>query len=223
MKHCQVRARPDPERAPACFRLLADSPHATQARLVDWNLGPAEAATLLYTVEGDPGAFRASATDTPGIETVDVEPAGERFHMLVGARPSAVPLLRRVIAAMTRAGMVVLTPVRYREGTVSADIVGDPEALQAAFDAAPDAVDVTVETVGPFRGPPTRPATRLSDRQREAVLAALEQGYYERPGEATHEDVAAELDCAPSTASEHLKKAEAKLVRGSLAAVGPRS
>ena len=39
--------------------------------------------------------------------------------------------------------------------------------------------------MGPCHGPPGRPAARLSDRQREAVLVALELGYYERPGWAT--------------------------------------
>ncbi|MFB6140104.1 MAG: helix-turn-helix domain-containing protein [Halosimplex sp.] len=221
MKRLHFTARPDPSRAPALFVLLAASDHAREARLLDWNLGSGERGTLLYAVDGDPDAFRAAARETPGVESVDVEPAGDgRFHALLDARPSAVPLLRRVLAAMTRTGMVVLTPVVYRDGTVSGHIVGDAATLQATLDGVPDAVDVTVEEVGPFRGPPGTPETRLSDRQREAVLVALELGYYEHPSETTHEAIAAELDCAPSTASEHLKKAEAKLVRGGLTDVG---
>jgi len=47
----------------------------------------------------------------------------------------------------------------------------------------------------------------------EAVRAALSVGYYAVPREATHEDVAAVLDCAPSAVSEHLRKAESALVR----------
>jgi len=54
MKHLRITARPDPERAPAFFHLLADSPHASEAWLLDWNLSPAEAATLLFAVDGDP-------------------------------------------------------------------------------------------------------------------------------------------------------------------------
>jgi len=213
MKYLRLTARPDPDRAPGFFHLLAGSAHASEARLLDWNLGPTEAATMLYGVDGDADAFRSSATDTPGIESVDIATAGgERFYMLVEARPSAVPLFRRMVAAMTRAGLVVLTPVVYRDGRVTGHVVGNPAALQATLDAAPDAVDVTVEEVGRFRGPPTEPATDLSERQREAVETALDLGYYDLPSEATHEDIAAALDCAPSTASEHLKRAEAKLV-----------
>lgn len=63
-----------------------------------------------------------------------------------------------------------------------------------------------------FPSADVNPATTLSERQREALRAALELGYYDTPREATHADVAAELDCAPNTASEHLQKGEAKLV-----------
>ena len=44
------------------------------------------------------------------------------------------------------------------------------------------------------------------------VAAARDLGYYDLPREATHADVAERLGCAPGTASEHLRKAEAKLV-----------
>ncbi|MFC6963264.1 helix-turn-helix domain-containing protein [Halocatena marina] len=56
------------------------------------------------------------------------------------------------------------------------------------------------------------PVSGLSDRQRAALLAAFDLGYYEQPRQATHKDVAARLDCAPNTASEHLQKAEMKVI-----------
>jgi predicted DNA binding protein len=54
---------------------------------------------------------------------------------------------------------------------------------------------------------------RLSDRQQAALETALELGYYNQPREATHEDIARELGCAANTATTHLQKGEAKLVR----------
>lgn len=47
----------------------------------------------------------------------------------------------------------------------------------------------------------------------DRLRAALEAGYYAVPREASRADVAAALGCAPSTASEHLRKAERRLVR----------
>jgi predicted DNA binding protein len=41
---------------------------------------------------------------------------------------------------------------------------------------------------------------------------AFEAGYYDVPREASRDDVARCLGCAPSTASEHLRKAERRVV-----------
>mgnify|MGYP002276742734 CR=1 FL=1 len=57
------------------------------------------------------------------------------------------------------------------------------------------------------------PTARLTDRQREAVEAGLDLGYYDVPRTTDHEAVADALGCAPSTAAEHLRKAESKLLR----------
>jgi len=71
---------------------------------------------------------------------------------------------------------------------------------------------LAVEGVGGLAGLVGTLERRLSQRQREAVAVALELGYYEIPRETDHEAVADALECAPSTAAEHLRKAEAKLI-----------
>ncbi|WP_394296308.1 helix-turn-helix domain-containing protein [Natrinema versiforme] len=58
---------------------------------------------------------------------------------------------------------------------------------------------------------------RLTERQRDTVKTALELGYYDIPKRATQEDIAAELNCAPSTAAEHLQKAESQILRAQFA------
>jgi predicted DNA binding protein len=42
---------------------------------------------------------------------------------------------------------------------------------------------------------------------------AFEMGYYAVPRETARDDIAERLGCVPSTASEHLRKAERELVR----------
>jgi predicted DNA binding protein len=92
-------------------------------------------------------------------------------------------------------------------------LVGPTDRLQAAVDATPEGVETSIERVGEYDlGRPPVPGA-LPDRQREALEVALEAGYYDVPRGATREDVARRLGCAPSTASEHLRKAEARLVR----------
>jgi methylated-DNA-[protein]-cysteine S-methyltransferase len=52
----------------------------------------------------------------------------------------------------------------------------------------------------------------LTRRQGQAVLAALETGYYDAPRKVTTEDVARTMGIARSTFEEHLKAAESQLV-----------
>ena len=49
------------------------------------------------------------------------------------------------------------------------------------------------------------------------MTAALELEYYDRSEQVTYDDIADRLGCAPSTAAEHLQKAEAKIVRATMA------
>jgi len=214
VKHLQVTVHVDDDHAPEFFELLADSPTIAEARLVDWSMTADDQSTLLYTVDGDPTTVAERATDTDGIESVELsETAQGRTYVLVVMRPLETPLFAAIHRASTQAGLVVRKPIVYRNGTMAARVVGDAAALQRALDAAPDSVDVQIDEIGRLRAQADGPVASLSDRQREAVAAAVELGYYNQPRGATHEDVAAELDCAPPTASDHLQKAEANIVR----------
>lgn len=63
-----------------------------------------------------------------------------------------------------------------------------------------------IETVREYR-PWSSPAV-LTDRQQEALTAAVAVGYYEIPREGAVADVADAIDCSHSTAGELLRKAE---------------
>ncbi len=213
VKHLQVTVHVDDDRAPEFFRVLADSPPIAEARLVDWSMTADDQSTLLYTVDGDPTPVAERAADTAGIESVELSATAEgQTYVLVVMRPLETPLFAAIHRASTQAGLIVRKPIVYRDGTMAARVVGDAGALQRALDAAPDGVDVQIDEIGRLRAHADEPVASLSKRQREAVTAALELGYYDQPRGATHEDVAAELGCAPPTASDHLQKAEATIV-----------
>lgn len=83
-----------------------------------------------------------------------------------------------------------------RERFPSVDV---QQLLQPPLEGSPD------ERVFVNRG-------RLTDRQREVLEAAYEQGYFQRPKGANATEIAANLGIAPSTFTEHLVTAQRKLL-----------
>ncbi|MGH9983479.1 MAG: helix-turn-helix domain-containing protein [Nitrososphaeraceae archaeon] len=59
--------------------------------------------------------------------------------------------------------------------------------------------------------------SKLTLKQRQAIIAAYGLGYYEVPRKVSSEEVARHLDVDKSTFVEHLRKAERKLVAGVMA------
>lgn len=217
MKYLRVTVTPDPAAAPAVFRLLANSRHFSEARLLDVNYADSRGITGLFRLDGDHEAFLAAVENVPELVHAEVAPIdGERFYLLATVSPAEAPTIGAMFETLTLDGLVVLKPVHYRDGKVHARLVGETAAVQRAMTTLPDAVTVEVNEIGRHGFASESATATLSERQREAVCAALDVGYYDTPRRATHEDVASRLGCAPSTASEHLQKAEAKLLEAAL-------
>jgi len=222
MKRIRASAHVEADAAPAFFDLLANNPAVEEARVLEINTTLSGTETFLFAIDGDASTFAESAADTPGVRSVEVtEVADGQAYALLVMEPLETPLFEAIHRAGPLTGMVLRTPMIYRDGTMYGEAVGDPEALQRGLDDAPEAIDVRIETISEFRGGLDDPKTSLSKRQREAVDTALSMGYYDQPRGATHEEIAAELDCAPATVSDHLQKAEAKLVRAAMDEFGP--
>lgn len=222
MRHLRVTAAVDMDRAPTFYQLLADSPAIRETRVLELNRSTEQIDTVLFAIDGDATEFGERAPDTQGIESVVLSGVDGRWtYALVETRPLETPMFDAIHRARTRPGLVVRTPVVYRDGDMQFRVVGGSEPLQAALDTAPDAMDVRVDVIGTPGTGPGRHASGVSERQRQAVEVALELGYYDDPRGATHADIAAELDCTPSTAGSHLRRAEAKLVAAAMDEFGP--
>jgi len=65
------------------------------------------------------------------------------------------------------------------------------------------------------------PGEGLTDRQQEALRIAYERGYFDIPRKASLEDVAEELDVAPSSVSERLRRAQTQLIEETMAPTWP--
>jgi ribosome-associated translation inhibitor RaiA len=213
MKHVRVRLTAGGREADVhpMYDLWTNAPFVERASALQWNF-TGDALGILHYAVGDADAFEAAVREVPEVLDYDLVRAGDdAFYAYI--RDATTDELADLFGPVTRGGLVVVPPIRYHEdGTVSFSLFGPDAEIQAAVEAVPAPVTVTVERVGGLEAVAAAAETSLTERQREAVEAAVELGYYEIPREAGHEDVAAALDCAPSTAAEHLRKAESKLV-----------
>lgn len=74
-----------------------------------------------------------------------------------------------------------------------------------------EGIEVTLRKLQNYRVPET-PLDSLTDRQREVLEVAFENGYYDVPRQVPTTDLAAELGLDDSTVSEHLQRAERNLL-----------
>lgn len=197
------------------YDLLANAGFVERATAMHWTATD-EAQAFLHYVEGDVDAFRSATAGMPAVLDVEVVPVREdAFYAFV--RGESTDPLQELFAAVEGTTAIPIPPVEYLpDGTVSFTILGPAGEIRAVIERVPDPIEVQVEEVGGMEATPGLGDALLSDRQREAIEAALALGYYEVPREASHEEVADELGCAPSTAAEHLRKAEAKVLRSVL-------
>jgi predicted DNA binding protein len=186
------------------------------ATMVDWNGvthdGRSDESTVVLRIHGDTDAVRSAFADEPLVDRFECTVVDEDT-CYVHAHSRTARLEGETATALTPPGVVVIPPVRYESnGWLSVTLVGDDPAVQRAVEEVPEEVEVTVRSVDSRGYDASSPLSELSERQRDAVVAATDRGYYDTPRSASVEDVAAALDCAPSTAAEHLRKAESRLV-----------
>jgi hypothetical protein len=217
MKHVRVTLDADGDEGEIhpMYDLLANAEYIDRATLIDWNFSGDEFGVLQYT-KGDIDRFRAAIEAAPIVIDYELTQIGER-ECYAYVRDATTEPQRELFEIIERSPVTVVSPIEYSaSGAASYSVFGPPDEIQAAIEKIPDPIEVTVEQVGSMRSTPGLLETVLSDRQREAVEAALDAGYYEVPREASQEVVAKRIGCSPSTAAEHLQKAETKVLKAVL-------
>lgn len=218
MKRVRVTIRPGDSALPRTFERVTGADEAfVRVEVLNWNVTASPVAFLLR-VRGDVDRFEAVLRDDDGIDEYELLPIaeGDCYCFVAGV---GTPDARALWETFKSGSLMTIPPAEWNpDGSYTFTVVGRDADIQSAVESVPEGVRVDVEAVGGTTVAPERVVDRLSDRQREAVEAAIVLGYYEFPRRATTEDVAAELDCAASTAAEHLRKAESTLVGGLLRA-----
>ncbi|WP_158058572.1 helix-turn-helix domain-containing protein [Halorussus halophilus] len=221
MRHVRLTVTPvGPEsEVPTMYRVLSSAPYLDRVVGLHWNVSGDRLGLMVYA-EGDVETFRAELREVAEVLDFEVVSAGEdRTYAYLQNELNEVS--SQLFGTFTRGSLLVLPPLNYNgDGSVTLSVFGPIEEIQAAVEEVPSPFEVTIGEVSGMGATPSLAETLLSPRQREAVEVALEVGYYDIPREGDYEAIAAEMGCAPSTAAEHLRKAESKVLR---AAFAPRS
>ncbi|MCG1003154.1 MULTISPECIES: helix-turn-helix domain-containing protein [Halobacterium] len=207
MKRTQFSATYPDEFVHPLHERITEASALTRAELLSWS--PTADATTLFWCDGDRDA---TATAVDAIDSLlvrnFVESDDGTYVFLQQQRYEFAPAL---LDAIAEARVVFLPPVVFLDtGAVQFEAVGEPTALSTFHEELSALLDVTIESVHEFDR--LRSPWGLTDRQRAALDAAVDVGYYEVPRSGSIADVAERLDCSTSTASELVRKAQAAVV-----------
>ncbi|WP_253736948.1 helix-turn-helix domain-containing protein [Halohasta salina] len=212
MKQVTFTARYPPALAHPMHRALIESETLSRAELLMW--GPTEAVTTLFWYDGPKAAVRELLAAVDSIERSALVAGDDGTYGFLVQRE--YELATSVLELVAEAQLVFLPPVTFLDsGRVRFRAVGEGSALSEFHAGLSEVLETGIERVQPFRHGSvgrSESAGRLTDRQREALEAAVDVGYYDVPRTGDTAAVAAELDCEPSTAGELLRKAEAAVV-----------
>jgi DNA-binding CsgD family transcriptional regulator len=219
MRYFDFTLTPDDGAIHPADRIVAEHPGVTREALMHVDALADGTGVMLYRLNGgDPERLAAELDESEYVVAWDMlDVRDERFHLYLHVLPGDPA--GTLMALTQRFALMVDTPIEFTgRGGIKTTVVGTHEMLQQAVDALPDDVQINVEQVGEYKPNRTDMLSALTDRQLEVFRTAVDLGYYEIPRRATHEDIANELACAPSTVDEHLRKAESRvlssLVRG---------
>lgn len=174
---------------------------------------------LLYRLQGDRDAVIDTIGDHESLISYDVldVDAENTFHLYCHVHPGEPA--GTLMALCYKYALIIDTPIEFTDrGGILVTVVGTHDMLREALKAIPEDINVSIQQVGKYT-PGTRDMlSMLTERQREVFETAVEMGYYDIPREVNQGDLAEELECAPSTVDEHLRKAESKMLSALLRA-----
>jgi len=164
--------------------------------------------TITSFVYGELEAYESILADLETVREYDVTPADDGFFCYLRRELESEGLA--LLDALARETVVVVPPIEIRsDRTIRLTLIGHANDLSMAIDAVADGVSIDVRWTSDRV---TVSESAASDRQRAALQAAWDVGYYEVPRRNGIEAVADELGCAVSTASELLRRGEANVV-----------
>jgi hypothetical protein len=212
MRRAELVLRPGREGFHPADRALVDAPDVERVAIHHINQLDDDTIVFLYQLKGDLDHARAILEDHTDVLTHSISRAENDLHAYIHFEPNG--MVDALFRLPQEYSLVVDTPIAcLPDGGIRVTALGDHETLTTAIGLIPDGIDVELESMGDYHPDDRHLFSTLTERQQEILVAAIERGYYAVPREATYDDIAADLDLAPVTVGEHLRKIEARLLK----------
>lgn len=167
---------------------------------------------VLYRMRGPVETIGEILEAEPTVVSWDVIETADDLRVYVRAEPNeTIPGLVRMMGSHEL--LLDLPALCLDRGGVEATIIGDDAAFERALEDVPDDIYLELVETGDYLPRNERIVSKLTERQREILEVAVEQGYYEEPRNVTYGDIADTLGITTATVGEHLRKIEGKLIR----------
>jgi len=207
MKRVVFGATYPAELAHPLHRCLTRTDGVSRMELLQW--GPTASVTTLSWYDADRKTVGRLLATLDSVTRTHLVADAEGTYAFV--RQTEYAFAEEVLDLISASEVVFRPPVTFRDdGDVRFEAVGETDALSDFYAGLNELLDARIERAQEFRR--WRAPSDLTTRQRAALDAAVAVGYYERPRTGSLADVAAELDCATSTAGELLRRVETTLV-----------
>ena len=193
-------------------KVIADHPSVTRDALMHVNALGDGTGVLLYRLYGDHESLTEAIEESDSVLAWDIlDVSDDAFHLYLHVPPGQPA--GGLMALAQKYALIIDTPLKFTDnGGLRTTVVGTHQMLRQALGETPDGVRFAVEQAGQYSPDREDILSILTERQHEVFETAIREGYYEIPREATHEDIADSLGCAPSTVDEHLRKAESRVL-----------
>lgn len=226
MRYAEVSLHPGPAGFHPADRKLVDSGVVQRTAIHHVNQLDDGTVVLLYELQAeqpevdtildaDPDVLAYSLSPAATADSARGEPNDEAARQTLQVYLHIDPneTLVSVFQLPQEHSLVIDTPIEcLPSGGITVRVIGDSATITAAVDVLPDEMDAELLATGEYEPRARTLYAQLTLRQQEILTAAVAAGYYSVPRETTHEQLAADLDLAPVTVGEHLRKIEARVL-----------
>lgn len=164
---------------------------------------PDHVMPFVWIIDADRAVFDAAVADDPTVETADVTDSFEGIHLYQFDWAEVVGERLRII--LDRNGVVLEARGSDEEWRLSVRF-GTREHFSEFQEYFRDFGEITLHRMTSLRTPGGM-QYGVSTKQREALLAAYDAGYYDNPSSATGEEIARQLGSTQQSVSRRLRRA----------------